>query len=151
MAFLGNAKLPLLTRAYLAFTAGAMAGTIQAVIIWLFGQIGLFILVRLPLAPVMNLPWLYKRTVWGGLWGLVFLLPLLPRTAHWKRGLLFGLVPALATMLYFSPYKGGLGFFGLSLGPAMPGVVVFFGIIWGLLAGFFLGRVNPPPDGENSE
>lgn len=132
-------------RAYPCIAAGALGGLCQSLLIWLVGQLGFFIAVRLPLAPELTLPWLYRRIVWGGLWGLVFLLPVLRRKAHWKRGLLLGLLPAAATLFYFLPFKDGLGYLGLALGTAMPAVVILFGLIWGQLAGFWLDRVTTRP------
>ena len=133
----------LIGKAYQAMAAGALGGLVQGVILWLFGQLGLFIVVRLPLAPPLDLPWLYQRIVWGGIWGLFFLLPVLRNWSNLRRGWLIGLFPASGSMFYFLPFQDGHGVMGLELGGAMPFVVVFFGWVWGWMAGAFLDRAVP--------
>ena len=132
--------------AYQAMSAGALGGAIQGTIIWLFGQLGLFIVVRLPLAPPLELPWIYQRMVWGGIWGLFFLLPVLREWSHARRGWVIGLFPAAGSLFYFLPFQDGHGLLGLELGGAMPFVVIFFGWVWGWIAGYFLGRATPPAE-----
>ena len=127
---------------YQAATAGALGGMAQGILIWLFGQLGLFILVRLPLAPPLTLPWIYQRMVWGGIWGVFFLLPVVRHWPHWKRGWLIGLFPAAGSLFYFLPFQDGHGWLGLYLGGAMPFVVIFFGWVWGLMTGIFLARTG---------
>ena len=134
--------------AYQAFAAGAIGGFLQTLAIWVTGKLGLFALFQLPLAFELNLVWFYQRITWGGLWGLLFLIPLLREVPHWKRGLVFGIVPALASLLIFLPFKDGHGYFGLNLGVMMPVVVVAFGLMWGIIAGALLDRARPDPDDE---
>jgi hypothetical protein len=131
------------------FAAGAIAGLIQTFIIWLTGQIGLFVLLGIPVSFGFNIAWFYQRISWGGLWGLLFLIPLLSAAPQWKRGLVFGLFPALASLFFFLPFKDGQGFLGLALGAMMPIVVVLFNVLWGAIAGFLLdqaARVEQPAD-----
>ena len=132
--------------AYKAMAAGALGGMVQGVILWLFGQLGLFIVVRLPLVPPLDPPFLYQRMVWGGIWGLFFLLPIMGHWSHLRRGWLMGLLPAAGSLFYFLPIKDGHGVMGLNLGGAMPFVVIFFGWVWGWLAGWFLDHAHPPSD-----
>ena len=142
MSEIKTIKTQIWAKAYQAATAGALGGAVQAVMIWFFGQLGLFIVMYLPLAPPLTLPWLYQRMVWGGLWGLLFLLPVLRSWKHWKRGWLVGLFPAAGSLFYFLPFQDGHGMMGLNLGGAMPPVVIFFGLVWGMLAGMFLDRAG---------
>ncbi len=127
---------------FLVFSAGAVAGFIQTLVIWICGQAGVFNLLQLPLDFPFQPAWFYQRVTWGGMWGLLFLIPLLRQARHFHRGLLFGLLPALATLVWFLPFKGEHGFFGLNLGIMMPVVVVVFGLIWGALAGALLDRAQ---------
>ena len=135
--------------AYQAFAAGAIGGFLQTMVIWVAGKIGLFALLQLPLSFEFNLVWFYQRVTWGGLWGLLFLIPLMRNARQWQRGLLFGLVPALASLLVFLPFKDAQGFFGLNLGIMMPVVVVAFGLVWGAIAGALLDRAQPDVEGES--
>ncbi len=129
--------------AYQAFAAGAIGGFLQSMVILLTGKIGLFALLQLPLSFDFNLVWIYQRITWGGLWGLLFLIPLMRNAPQWQRGLFFGLAPALASLLVFLPFKDAQGFFGLNLGIMMPVVVVAFGLVWGAITGTLLDRAQP--------
>ena len=128
--------------------AGAIGGFLQTLLIIVVSELGLFALLQLPVKFELNLILIYQRITWGGLWGLLFLIPLLQSVPHWKRGLVFGIVPALASLLIFLPFKDGHGYLGLNLGVMMPVVVVAFGLIWGILAGTLLDRTQPGPDDE---
>ncbi len=121
-----------------AFAAGALAGLITTILLWIVGQVGIFILVGVPFAPPLTAVWIYTRVVWGGLWGLLFLLPLLPAWRWRMRGLLYGVVPSAAALLLFNPLKDGLGLFGLEMGLMWPVFVIAFNLLWGYLAGAWL-------------
>src|SRR5512144_1387553 len=56
-------------------------------------------------APPGGPPWLYQRLVWGGIFGLVLLAPLL-RGRTLERGLLASLVPSAARLTLFAPPGG---------------------------------------------
>lgn len=134
---------PWLARAAEGFGAGAIAGVCQSLILWVFIQTGAPLFLGLMLAQPLTRHWLYQRAVWGGFWGLLFVLPLLRGQPGWQRGLVLGLAPAAGSLLYFLPYQDGHGFLGLNLGAGMPVIVVAFGLLWGLLAAFFYGRTQP--------
>ena len=129
---------PLMQRAYMCMAAGAIAGLVTTVLIWAFSEAGLFARLSIPMAPDLHVSWIYQRSFWGGLWGPLFVLPLLTGSSQWRRGLLFGVAPALATLLLFNPLKDGIGMFGLKWGFAWPAIVVFFGLLWGVIAGWLL-------------
>ena len=128
------------------FGAGAIGGLLQTLLILVVSELGLFTLFQLPLKFEFNLVWFYQRITWGGLWGLLFLIPLLLSVPQWKRGLVLGIVPALASLFIFLPFKDGHGYLGLNLGVMMPVVVVAFGLIWGMITGSLLDRTQPDPD-----
>ena len=69
---------------------------------------------------------------------MLFLLPLLPAWRWRMRGLLYGVVPSVATLLLFNPLKDELGLFGLGMGPMWPVFVIAFNLLWGYLAGAWL-------------
>ncbi|MCZ6472586.1 MAG: hypothetical protein O7E56_12040 [SAR324 cluster bacterium] len=128
---------------YHAIAAGALGGLLQTTIILIASLLGFFKLLQLPLAFEFNLVWYYQRFVWGAIWGLLFLIPVLRGLPHWKRGLIVGVFPALASLLIFLPFKDGHGYFGWKLGTMMPVVVILFALIWGVIAGSLLDRVAP--------
>jgi hypothetical protein len=75
--------------------------------------------------------------VWGGLWGLLFLLPVMQRRNILLRGMLFSLAPTLAQLFYFFP-QSQRGVMGLSLGQLTPLVVALAGVVWGVTAAWWV-------------
>lgn len=118
-----------LKRLSLLFAAGAVGGLANVIAIWILGKLGL------PL-PKASLGFLYKQAVWGGLWGLIFLIPVFAGS-WWKKGMLMGLAPALLVLFFFLPQRGA-GIFGLNVGPAVPVMVVFLNVVvWGLATAYW--------------
>ena len=60
----------------LAFAAGCFGGLVNALAVWLFGALKITAALGVALRPALNAPFLYQRIVWGGIWGLLLLLPL---------------------------------------------------------------------------
>ncbi len=92
----------LFRRLSLAFAAGA-AGVIALVaFLWLLRESGVAASLGLRL-PAPKLPdFLYSRIVWGGIWALLFVLPVMTR--QWLlRGLVVGVLASLASIFYFNP------------------------------------------------
>jgi hypothetical protein len=125
----------------LAFVAGAVGGLANLVAIWSFGALGVPAALGVKIAPQLTAPWLYNRLVWGGLWGVLFFLPF-PRWSWPARGLIYSLGPSLVQLLVVFPFQGHKGFMGLQLGALTPVFVIFYNAIWGLVAGFWLKRVE---------
>lgn len=71
--------------------------------------------------------------MWGGLWGLVFVLPFLNNKLITK-GAIISIFPTLVQLLVVFPLKAGKGYFGMDLGMYTPAFVVFFNLIWGVVA-----------------
>lgn len=131
---------PFLHRANHCFTAGALAGFITTILIWIASQSGGFLALGVPVVMELTPGWVYQRVVWGGLYGLFFLVPLFWGWPVWRRGLVVALVPSAATLLLFNPIKDGIGLFGLGFGPAWPFLVTGFWLIWGAIAGWWIGQ-----------
>ena len=74
--------------------------------------------------PSFSLAWLYPRIVWGGLWGLLFLLPVM-KNRFLSRGLLFSLGPTLVQLFIVFPMKAHKGVMGLTLGTLTPAFIFF--------------------------
>jgi hypothetical protein len=87
------------------FAAGCVGALVNSISIWLLGDQGITARLGIAIAPSLSPSWLYPRIVWGGLWGLLFILPLLP-----SRPLLKGLLISLAPFNYYyfslRPIKG---------------------------------------------
>ncbi len=85
-------------------------------------------------------PMVYQRMVWGGLWGMMFLLPL-KRMNIYLRGLLFSLAPTVVQWLIVFPARHQ-GAFGMELGSWTFLKVIIFNAVWGLAAAFWLKRMK---------
>jgi hypothetical protein len=84
--------------------------------------------------------------IWGGIWMLLLLLPVLKgRTA--ARGMLFSLLPS-AMMLFLVLPAMGKGVLGLGFGSLTPVVVVGLNLIYGLVASFWYQAANSDPAGR---
>ena len=128
-----KALLRLLSLCFAAGSFGALANSLAA---WAIGHSGLPAALGVPLAPALSLGWLYPRLVWGGLWGLLFALPMTFRSAA-VHGLVISLAPTLAQLFVFLP-RAGKGTLGLELGALTPVLVVLLEAVWGIAAAFWL-------------
>jgi len=110
---------------------------VNSLVVILCVDYGLTARLGVRLTPNFSLPWLYPRIVWGGIWGVLFLLPLSARSAL-KTGLILSLGPSLAQLFVVFPYKAGKGIMGLDLGTMTPLFVLFFNAFWGVAAAFWM-------------
>jgi hypothetical protein len=118
------------------FSAGAVGGLINSLVVWIFGVIGITDALGVAIAPGLTPAWLYPRIVWGGIWGILFLLPIL-RGSVYLRGLIFSLGPSLVQLFIFFPL-GEKGLLGLELGSLTPVFVLLFNAIWGIVAALWI-------------
>jgi hypothetical protein len=121
----------------LVFTAGCLGGLLNSLAVWLFGVIGITSALGVKIAPQLSAPWLYPRIVWGGIWGLLFLLPLMQKRIFYK-GLIFSLGPTIVQLFIIFPMKANKGVMGFDLGLLTPVLVLVFNAIWGLTAAIWL-------------
>jgi hypothetical protein len=124
----------------LVFAAGCVGAVANSLVVWLFGDVGVNAALGVKIAPKLTPAWLYPRIVWGGLWGFLFLLPVL-RSSLLARGLLFSLGPSLAMLVVVFPMKAKKGMLGLDLGSMTPVLVLFFNAVWGVTSAIWL-RLN---------
>jgi hypothetical protein len=110
---------------------------VNSLVVVLCVEYGLTARLGVRLTPHLSLAWLYPRIVWGGIWGVLFLLPLTARSAL-KTGLILSLGPSLAQLFVVFPYKAGKGMMGLELGTMTPLLVLFFNAFWGVAAAFWM-------------
>lgn len=123
----------LVTRVSVAFAAGAIGALANSLAVQLAG------LLRSGGAPPPTPAWLYQRLVWGGLWGLLLLLPLL-RGRPVVRGLLIGIAPAVARLTVFA-----------APGAPNPVAAVFlFNAVWGVVAALWYGYALAEARGRRS-
>jgi hypothetical protein len=115
-----------------AFAGGAVGGFVDSFNIWFMGRTGISDLLGLSMKPEFTAPWLYQRMIWGGIWMLLLLLPLL-RDKFFLRGCLFSLIPS-AMMLFLVLPGIGKGVLGLGFGVVTPIVVIGLNCIYGMVA-----------------
>lgn len=121
-----------------AFTGGALGALLDSVNIWGMGVLGISDLIGITMKPEFSAPWAYQRMIWGGLWMLLLLLPLL-RQRILLRGMLFSLVPS-GMMLFMVLPSMGQGMLGLGFGVLMPAVVIGLNFIYGIFASLWYAK-----------
>jgi len=127
----------------IAFAAGAFGGLANSLALWLMGIGGITALLGVKVAPALTPGWLYPRLVWGGIWGFLFVLPLLAKRGWMVRGAAFSLGPTLVQLFVVFPIKTPHGVLGLGLGTLMPLVVVTVNLVWGLAAAWLYRSTAP--------
>lgn len=120
----------------LCFAAGVVGGLVNSLAVWLAGDLGLMAKIGVNIKPALTLAWLYPRLVWGGIWGLLFILPI-AGNGVFLRGLVLSLGPSLAALFYFFPQTPH-GVAGLGLGNWTPLAVVAANAIWGWATAIWL-------------
>ena len=119
----------------LAFSAGCLGGLANSLVVWFFGQRGITTALGVNITPGLTLPWLYPRIVWGGIWGIILILPIF--RSYLLRGLVFSLGPTVVQLFVVFP-KADKGIMGLDLGNLTPLFVLVFNAVWGIVAGLWL-------------
>lgn len=118
-----------------AYAGGAIGALVDSFNIWILGKAGITSLLGVGLQPEFTAPWLYPRLVWGGIWGLLFLLPVL-RGRLYLRGMVFSLAPSAMVLFIMFPSMGK-GILGLGFGTLTPVLVVLLNFVWGIVASFW--------------
>ena len=113
------------------FGAGCLGGVAMCLVMWLCYRYGITQSLNVKLAGSLAPHWMYPRIVWGGLWGLLFLLPIFSGSLL-ARSFVIALIPTLIQLFVFYPFYEGKGVAGLSLGILTPFLVLFFFWVWSL-------------------
>ena len=113
------------------FAAGCVGGFVNSLTVWLSGEAGITTALGVSIAPALSPAWLYPRLVWGGIWGLLFVLPMYQYRLLLK-GTILSIIPTLVQLLVVFPFKAHKGFGGFELGLLTPFFVLFFNWAWGV-------------------
>lgn len=127
-----------LRKILLALSCGAMGGLANSIVLWLFGYLSITTVLGVSLAPDFTPAWLYPRLVWGGIWGLLFLLPFFAKN-YFIQGLVLSLFPSLIQLFVIFP-QSGQGYLGFDLGILTPIFVLIFNAVWGVV-GIYLFKL----------
>jgi hypothetical protein len=114
------------------FAAGCLGALANSITVWLFGNLGITSSFGVSISPSLTPVWLYPRIVWGGLWGLVFVLPML-KSKLLLKGTVLSLFPTAVQLFVVFPFKAHKGMAGLALGLYTPLFVLFFNWVWGVV------------------
>jgi hypothetical protein len=115
------------------FSAGCLGALANSLVVWQFGELGIARWAGVSIAPSLTPGWLYPRIVWGGIWGLLFILPLL-KSRFLLKGTLLSLLPTAVQLFFIFPYQAHKGMAGLSLGMWTPAFVLVYNWVWGVVA-----------------
>jgi len=119
----------------LAFGAGAFGACILAIVAFVLARLGVPERIGAS-SPPSDLAFLYRILVWGGIWGFLFVVPVMNR-AWWLKGIIIGLLATLTLVLYFAP----------PLQQAPTAALIYIAVLnafWGLAAGAWWAFVSGP-------
>jgi hypothetical protein len=121
----------------LGFGAGAFGAVILALASAALNALNVQALLGLPPPPRPDsyLPLFYRTVVWGGIWGVLFAVPLLNRL-WWLKGIIIGVLATFAILFYFNP--------AITTPPMRLAYVVVLNSIWGIGAGAWWALVSGP-------
>jgi hypothetical protein len=115
------------------FGAGCLGALANSLAVWWLGDLGVARALGVAIAPALTKSWLYPRIVWGGIWGMLFFLPLLSARPL-SKGTLLSLGPTLVQLYYIFPRVANKGILGMDLGTLTPVLVLFYNWVWGVVA-----------------
>ncbi|MDY6792652.1 MAG: hypothetical protein SWH54_15430 [Thermodesulfobacteriota bacterium] len=114
------------------FAAGCLGALANSVVVWLSGDLGITKSLGVSITPALTASWLYPRIVWGGIWGLIFFLPLV-NSKPFLKGTLLSLFPTIVQLFIVFPYQAKKGVAGIELGFLTPALVFVFNWVWGVV------------------
>jgi hypothetical protein len=115
------------------FSAGCLGALANSLAVWQFGELGIARWAGVSIAPSFTPVWLYPRIVWGGIWGLLFVLPFL-KSRFLLKGTVLSLLPTAVQLFFIFPYQSNKGLAGLNLGMWTPAFVLVYNWVWGIVA-----------------
>jgi len=121
-----------MNRALIFFAAGCLGAFANSVVVWLFGDLGITKFLGVSISPVLTASWLYPRIVWGGIWGLLFFLPMFDSKPFFK-GTILSFYPTMVQLFIVFPIKAKKGIAGIELGILTPALVFIFNWVWGVV------------------
>ncbi|MGH7006356.1 MAG: hypothetical protein ACREIP_20615 [Alphaproteobacteria bacterium] len=113
----------------LGFGAGAFGACVLVLVAYLLARFGVPEQLGITFPPRPMPAALYQAVVWGGIWGLLLVVPVMNRL-WWLKGIIIGALATVALLLYFAP--------PLRDGPMMRLLyVLVLNAFWGVAAGFW--------------
>lgn len=125
----------------LVFTAGCIGGYINRLAVLIYLKLKLHEALDLEFVPEFSELFIYTGIVWGGIWGILFLIPFM-RKSVWLRGLIYGVPPSLVMLFIVFPYWYGTEMMALDLGIMIIPAVFVFNFIWGIASAAWLWLID---------
>ena len=119
------------------FAAGTLGGLGTVLVMWILGDFGITRIMGVSLTSALTPQLIYAKMVWGGIWGLLFVLPMM-KSRLIAKGLLLSIFPTLAQLFFIFPRHLHKGMLGIDLGTLTPVLVVFLNMVWGFVTGLTL-------------
>jgi len=116
-----------------AFSAGCLGGLACSLLLWQLSRHGVLHSLQVAISAPLSPNWLYGRIVWGGIFGILFLLPML-NAKPLSKGLVVSLFPTAVQLFFIFPFRAHKGMAGLDLGLLTPLVVLVVNASWGVVA-----------------
>lgn len=121
----------------LCFAAGAGGGLARCGAAWLSARYGFSAQIGAQVSGALAPALIYARVVIGGLWGLLFLVPM-ARGSVWLGGLLFGLLVAAIELVAFPLLSGRTP--QLFTGTAL--LLALLWLVWGVVSAALLRMIR---------
>jgi len=121
----------------LTFAGGCLGGITSTALNIAFGLINFPSSVGIAYAQDANIADLYAGVILGGVWGCIFLIPIL-NSAWILKGVVLSLIPTLTQLLVILPMKGSGALFNIDFGTLTPVYILFLNLVWGLVTAGFL-------------
>ena len=116
----------------ICFAAGCLGALANSLVVWQAGELGIAGWAGVGIAPALRPAWLYPRIVWGGIWGLLFLLPFL-KSRLLLKGTVLSLIPTAVQLFFIFPHQTRQGLMGMGLGMWTPVFVLVYNWVWGVV------------------
>lgn len=119
------------------FSAGCSGGFIYSIAVSVFGDLGITSALGVSFSHALTPGWVYSRIVWGGIWGLLFFLPL-SQSNLFLKGTILSLLPTAFQLFVVFPLLTNRGIAGVELGLLTPFIILFFNWVWGVASALTL-------------
>jgi hypothetical protein len=119
------------------FSAGCAGGLAYSVAVSVFGDLGITSALGVSYHHSLTPGWVYPRIVWGGIWGILFFLPL-SQSNLFLKGTILSLLPASFQLFVVFPLLSNHSIGGIDLGMLTPLLILFFNWLWGLATALML-------------
>lgn len=119
------------------FSAGCSGGLAYGIAVSTFGDLGITSALGVSFHHGLSPGWVYSRVVWGGIWGILFILPL-SQSNLFLKGSILSLLPASFQLFVVFPLLSNHSIGGIDLGLLTPLVILFFNWLWGVATALML-------------